>query len=78
MELSVDWIKHVETKGLTTDNLTFSIEENRTYYTREGTIQFWHDDGSLLNTISVKQEGRIAVTSLELDKESLRIVEIDG
>lgn len=38
VSITGDWIKQTGTKGLTTNILTFSAEENQTYDAREGTI----------------------------------------
>ena len=71
VEITGDWIKQTGTKGLTPKTLTFSIEENQTYDSREGKITIKPQDGSVQEqVISVKQDGRIAVTSVVLDKTS--------
>ena len=71
VDISVDWIKHVSTRGLSSKHLVFSILENDTYERREGTIAFVLEDGTLYDLVFVRQEGRIAVSSVELDKTSL-------
>ena len=58
------WIKQNSTKGLTTDRLTFSVEENKTYDAREGKITIIPHDGSIeKREISIKQS---AVEMLEI------------
>ena len=60
---SSQWIKQGGTKALTTDNITFTIEENTSYDNREGKIVFKQLDGGLTETVIVKQawgEGLIA------------------
>lgn len=68
---NVDWIHHVETKGLTTSILRLTIDANKTSSIREGVIDIKQKNGSLSHTISVKQDCFIAVSSLTLDKTSL-------
>lgn len=59
---SADWIKQTGTKGLTSKTLTFSIEENKTYDSREGKITIKPQDGSVQEqVISVKQAQRDAL-----------------
>ena len=63
-----DWIKQTGTKGLTTDKLTFSIEENTTYDAREGTITLKAKTGEVADqVISVKQAQKDA---LNIEKTS--------
>ena len=45
-----------------------TIDENKTYYPREGNVEITQQDGSLKYTITFNQEGRVAVNSIELDK----------
>lgn len=59
---SVDWIKQTGTKGLSSKTLTFSIEENKTYDSREGKITIKPQDGSVQEqVISVKQAQKDAL-----------------
>ena len=50
-----DWIKQGGTKALTTDKITFTIAANKTYDNREGKITFKQLDGSLSETVVVRQ-----------------------
>lgn len=52
---SSQWIKQGGTKALTTDNVTFTIEENTSYDNREGKIVFKQLDGNLIETVTVRQ-----------------------
>jgi len=59
---SVDWIKQVGTKGLTSKNISFSIEENKTYDPREGKITIKPQDSSVQEqVVSVKQAQKDAL-----------------
>lgn len=59
---SVDWIKQVGTKGLTSKTLSFSIEENKTYDPREGKITIKPQDSSVQEqVVSVKQAQKDAL-----------------
>ena len=49
-----DWIQ--QTKGLTTDKVTFTIGANDSYDAREGQITFMQLDGTLSETITVYQD----------------------
>ncbi len=74
---AVDWIHHVQTKALDSSTVCLSIDENTTYSPREGKVKIQQKNGNLTHTISVKQEGRISVTSIELNKTMLSMVEGD-
>ena len=59
---SADWIKQTGTKGLTSKTLTFSIEENKTYDSREGKITIKPQGGSVQEqVISVRQAQKDAL-----------------
>ena len=64
--ISADWIKQKGTKGLITNNLSFSVEENQTYDERKATVTISQQDGSISQTISVKQAAK---EGLELEKK---------
>ena len=70
---NVDWIHYVSTKALSNSTVSLTIDENLTYSTREGKIEIKQKNGSLSHTITVKQAGRIAVTSIKLNKTSLSL-----
>ena len=52
------WIEAVNTKGLTTQNVQFSIKENTTYDVREGKIRFSESSTGLCDTVVVKQSAK--------------------
>ena len=54
-EAGKDWITHTGTKGLTSEKATFSIAANEKYDNREGKITFKQNNGSLSETVVVKQ-----------------------
>lgn len=59
---SVNWIKQTGTKGLTSKTLTFSIEENKTYDSREGKITIKpQESGVQEQVISVRQAQKDAL-----------------
>ena len=73
---SANWIKQVGTKALSSKTLSFSIEENKTYDSREGKITIKPTEGNVQEqVITVKQAGRIAVASVTLDKTSVKLKE---
>lgn len=72
---SEDWIHYVETKALSGSTVRLKVDENPTYSAREGKIEIKQKNGTLSHTLTVKQAGRIAVTSIELNKKSLTLKE---
>ena len=70
---NADWIHHTQTKALSSSTVCLKIDENETYSSREGTVEIKQQNGSLKHTITVNQAGRIAVTSVVLDKTSLNL-----
>lgn len=50
-----EWIKRGGTKALSTDKVSFNISENASYDNREGKIVFKQADGSLTQTVTVRQ-----------------------
>lgn len=52
----VDWIKYVETKALTSSTIVLSIEANKTYDDRTGTILVKQTNGDLSGTITINQK----------------------
>ena len=71
------WIHYVQTKALSASTVVLTIDENETYSAREGKAQLSQKNGSLKQTITVKQAGRIAVTSASLNKTKLLLEEGD-
>lgn len=69
----VDWIHFVETKALSNSTIYLTVDENETYSTREGKIEIAQRNGSLKHMVNVKQAGRVAVVSVELNKTSLSL-----
>lgn len=74
---NVDWLHYIQTKALSSSTVCIKVDENPTYSNREGKIEIAQQNGSLKHTITVKQAGRIAVTSVELNKTSLQMKEGD-
>ena len=72
---NVDWIHYVSTKALSNSTVSLSVDENLTYNNREGKVEIKQKNGSLSHTILVKQAGRIAISSIELNKTSLTLKE---
>lgn len=74
---NVDWLHYTQTKALGNSTVCIKVDENKTFSNREGKIEIAQKNGSLKHTITVKQVGRIAVTSVELNKTSLQMKEGD-
>lgn len=72
---NVDWLHYIQTKALSSSTVCIKVDENSTYSNREGKIEIAQQNGSLKHTITVKQGGRIAVTSVTLDKTSVKLKE---
>lgn len=49
------WITQINTKGLESKYLTFSISKNETYDNRDGSITIKQKDGSLSGTVTISQ-----------------------
>lgn len=68
-----DWIVPMGTKGLSTSHYTFLVKENVKTVSRSGSITFKQKDGSLSDTVYIKQEGAepfLTVTPSELKVSS--------
>ena len=74
---NVDWLHYTQTKALSSSTICIKVDENTTFSNREGKIEIAQKNGSLKHTITVKQAGRIAVTSVELNMASLQMREGD-
>ena len=70
---NVEWIHFVGTKALNNSTISLAVDENPTYNAREGKVEIKQTNGSLVHTVTIKQAGQIAVTSIELDKTSLSL-----
>lgn len=62
---SATWIKQIGTKGLVTDKLTFTVEENKTYENRNASITI--SGSGLSKSITVQQEGKKPVPEGAID-----------
>lgn len=69
----VDWIQYVNTKGLSSSTVVLRVAGNATYESREGKVTIQQKNGSLSISITVKQDGRVAVTGVTLDKSNLSL-----
>ena len=74
---SVDWIHLISTKALISSTVKLSVDENPTYVAREGKVEIAQQNGVLKYSVTVKQAARIAVSSVELDKADLLLLEGD-
>ena len=68
---NVNWIHYVQTKALGIRTVVLNIDENQTYNIRSGCVTLKQKNGSLNQTITVRQAKKIAVTSLSLNRKSL-------
>lgn len=68
-----DWIHYVQTKALSNSTVILKIDENATYSSRQGKVEIKQNNGSLRHAITVNQAGRIAVTSVTLNKTNLTL-----
>lgn len=69
-----DWINHVSTRALNTNILVIQISANETFEARSGQITLRQTDGLLAETITVNQEPRIAVSSIEINKKTTALI----
>ena len=72
VETSVDWIKHTQTRSLSTKKLSFSIDENVQDENREGTIII--QSNGIKQTINVKQEGALMTKYFSRVKSEINIL----
>lgn len=56
-EIAADWITAVTARSLAEETQTFQVAANEDTESREGTITFTSEDGSLTRTVTVKQAG---------------------
>ena len=70
---NVEWIHFVGTKALSNSTVSLTVDENPTYSAREGKVEIKQKNGTISHSVTVKQAGRIAVTSVTLDKTSLSL-----
>ena len=68
-----EWIHYVQTKAMSSSTVCLSVDENPTYDAREGKVVIGQKGGSLSHTLTIKQAGRIAVSSVELNIASLNL-----
>lgn len=63
------WITHTDTKGLSTEKASFNIAANETYDNREAKITFSQKDGSLYETVVIRQSqsNGLFITTPEYD-----------
>lgn len=71
----VDWIHYSATKALSSPTVYLVIDENETTSAREGTVVIKQKGGPIQHTVTIKQAGQIAVTSITLNKEELVLKE---
>ena len=65
-EAGKEWIKHSDTKALTTDKVAFKVSANTSYDSREGKITFKQIDGDLIEVVTVRQESFLVAVDLGL------------
>lgn len=63
-----DWVKQVETKGLSTTNIHFAVAENESYDNRETIISFISKDKDISQEIRVYQSQTNAIIISEKEK----------
>lgn len=68
------WIKSIETKGLTSETVSFSISENKSADSREGKISFMQAGGTLSQVVVIEQAQcdylYISTTEYEVSREA--------
>ena len=69
-----DWIQYLETKALSGSTVRLKVEENTAYAEREGKVEIIQKGGGLSYTLTVKQAGRVAVTSVTLSSTDLSLM----
>lgn len=70
---NAEWIHYTQTKALSSSTVSLTVDENQTYSSREGKVEIVQQGGALKHSIAIKQAGRIAVATVELNVTSLTI-----
>lgn len=70
----VDWIHQVETKALVSSTIILNVDKNGSILAREGIVEIVQKNGSLKQTVTIKQSGQIAVNAITLNKTELRLI----
>lgn len=73
--MNVEWMHYIETKALSSKTVVLSVDTNESTASREGTVTIKQQNSSLKQTITVRQAGWIAATSIKLDKTTLNLYE---
>lgn len=68
VNIGSDWVKKVETKALTTQNLLFEVAKNESYDNRETTISFISKDKDITQEVRVYQSQTNAIIISEKEK----------
>lgn len=66
--IRVDWIKLVDTKTMTSDELSFSVEPNSSLDNREGQIVFTSKDGAITQHVAIYQAQTNSIVVSETEK----------
>lgn len=66
--IRVDWIKLVDTKAMTSDELSFSVEPNSSLDNREGQIVFTSKDGAITQHVAIYQAQTNSIVVSETEK----------
>ena len=56
-----DWVKYVQTKGLSTKQIVLEVAENDTYDQRETKVNIKQKNGNLSGTITIKQDEKYGI-----------------
>lgn len=56
-----DWVKYVQTKGLSTKQIVLEVAENDTYDQRETKVNVKQKNGNLSGTITIKQDEKYGI-----------------
>ena len=80
VDVSVDWITQVDTRGLNSSKLSFDIEKNNSYDDRDGEITFYQKNGKLSTIVKVIQSKKSVIIlsenvyDLSNDAHELKVV----
>ena len=73
VKIDSEWIHYVQSRAMRSSTVYLSVDENHSYQSRDGKVVVEQKDGSLSHTLTIKQAGRIAVSSVELNIASLNL-----
>ena len=75
----VDWIHFVQTKGMSSATVCLTVDENKSYGSRVGTVKITQKNGSLVQTVTIFQQEIPGLYGIwRLEKRTDAVPQSDG